>query len=88
MRAATLPIPGIVLGAYPERRGDSMSNTGARHKPLRLPGAGRHYQRIAERAAAINEEITELDEAATNQRLQSVRSEMAMHGLADHLVCA
>jgi preprotein translocase subunit SecA len=97
MRAATLPIPGIVLGAYPERRGDSGSRasihrtatfgTGRRNRSLRLLGAGRHYRRIAERAAAISEEIAELDEAATSQRLQSVRSEMAMHGLADHLVC-
>ncbi|UCH49649.1 MAG: hypothetical protein JSU95_07720 [Betaproteobacteria bacterium] len=100
MRAATLPVPGIVLGAYPERserRTDSISRdsispastyrTGARHNSIRLLGHSRHYQRIAERAAAATAEIAELDEATINQRLQSVRGEMAMHGLADHLVC-
>ncbi len=105
MRAATLPIPGIVLGAYPERserRRHSIwrdaisatpilralvSRTGARHQSIRLPGQSRHYQGIARRAAAISVELAELDEAAVRERLQRVRSEMAMHGLADQLVC-
>lgn len=89
MRAALLPIPGIVLGAYPERterRGDAKQRPG-RHagQPTRLRHS-RHYQRIAHRAAAIGEDIANLDEAGVTARLRKVRSDMAVHGFADRLV--
>ena len=90
MRTATLPIPGIVLGAYPERherRGELMAHISTNHESFRLQRPSRHYRRIAERANVISAQIAELDEAAINERLQNVRRKMAIHGLTDRLVC-
>ncbi len=90
MRTALLPVPGIVLGVYPERsdrRNDRLPRAGARRGAARWLRGSRHYRRIATRAAARAAEIANLDQHATNEQLRQVRGEMAIHGLSDPLVC-
>ena len=87
MKTAILPIPGIVLGAYPERferrrdaaRRDATGTRSSRH-------GARHYARLAARAAAIVEDVAELDTMAFAARLQRARSGMLLRGFVDELV--
>jgi preprotein translocase subunit SecA len=88
MKTAVLPIPGIVLGAYPERferrkdapRRDVEESEIARH-------SGRHFQRLAARATSMIKEVTALDANELAVRLQRVRSGMLLRGF-DHALVA
>jgi preprotein translocase subunit SecA len=87
MKTAILPIPGIVLGAYPERfeprrgaaRRGSEAIVASRH------GIG-HYRNLAARATAISETVAELGAIELGTRLQRVRSQIRLHGFLDELV--
>ncbi len=88
MKSAALPIPGLILGAYPERRGrepSAMANflQGLRMR-LRAPSAG--YRNFAARVAAMEAACEQLDGVMLQQRVRGVRAEMARDGLTDALM--
>lgn len=88
MKSVILPIPGIVLGAYPERfeqRKDAPRRDVEEAKTIRH--SGRHLQRLAARATSILTEVAELEPSEIASRLQRVRSGMLLHGF-DHALVA
>ena len=88
MKSAVLPIPGIVLGAYPERfeqRKDAPRRAVEETETTRH--SGRHLQRLAARATSILREVAELDTSEVASRLLRVRSGMLLRGF-DHALVA
>ena len=88
MKSVLLPIPGIVLGAYPERfeqRKDAPRRDVEETKTTRH--SGRHLQRLAAHATSILAEVTELDTSEIASRLLRIRSGMLLHGF-DHALVA
>ncbi|HEX2826791.1 MAG TPA: prepilin peptidase [Burkholderiales bacterium] len=84
-----LPVPGIVLGVYPERR------TGARDPVEALLAKAKTFLPV--RAASTNDRfiaavnahsaaLEGADEACIAERVVQIRARLARHGLADDLV--
>jgi preprotein translocase subunit SecA len=87
MKTAVLPIPGIVLGAYPERFERRPDAPRRRVEDTKSPRhGGRHYQRLAARAASVIKDVSGLDASALAARLQRVRSNMLLRGFEHELV--
>jgi preprotein translocase subunit SecA len=88
MKAELLPIPGIVTGAYPERRPESATPARiVRAKPIELSrSAGSYYRRFVEEVEALDAAMGTLDRDAVDTRLKATRAAMARHGLTDALV--
>jgi len=89
MKTAILPIPGIVLGAYPERfepRRGSARRDGDGDGVERSRRGIEHYRTLASQVTAITGEVAELDAIALAARLQRVRSQILLRGFADELV--
>ena len=88
MKAHRLPIPGIVLGAYPERRAPratpGLLDSGRALVPARA-GAERYGPFLA-RVAALDAALARVDEGAMAQRVRDTRAGMARHGMTDELV--
>ena len=88
MKTAALPIPGLVLGAYPERRAferGALSHW-AQCLRSRLPAPKQRYHHFALRVAAIESAHGELDGNTLQRRLYGVRAEMSRDGLTDALM--
>ena len=92
MREQTLPIPGILLGAYPERRpaADEKFTRLVERARAALAAAGgypgRRYRRFLEQVKAADAAIATIKPTALPQRLARVRSMLARDGLTDALV--
>ena len=92
MREHALPIPGILLGAYPERRpaADEKIARLAQRARAALAAAGgfsrRRYRRFLEQVKTAEAFIEAMSPAALAQRLARVRSMLARDGLTDALV--
>lgn len=89
VRAAALPVPGIVYGAYPERRLSGLDNGESRLSGgpafLRKFAIDR-LKRTVSHAMQRREEISRLSESEVKQRALHLRTQMSRDGLADHLV--
>ena len=86
MKASLLPIPGIVLGAYPERRG---SGTGmrSRSRPSATGRAtGARYRAFLARVETTESKLGALGPQAIAMHLGAMRARMARHGMTDELV--
>ena len=92
MREQTLPIPGILLGAYPERRpaaDEKFNRLVERARAALAAGGGfarRRYRRFLEQVKAADAAIAAMRPAMLSRRLASVRSMLARDGLTDQLV--
>jgi preprotein translocase subunit SecA len=83
MKTAALPVPGIVLGAYPERRMQPRGEAwlGA------LAGFGlRRYRRFVAQVRALDADVAPLDTGAIEQRVRKLRASLSRDGLTDALV--
>src|SRR5688572_4210276 len=88
MRTDVLPVPGIVLGVYPERRDVSRDPVEAVLKKLRaiLPvGAASTRDRFLESVDAAKAGVASLEEPAFTARVNDLRARLARHGLTDAL---
>jgi preprotein translocase subunit SecA len=88
MKTAALPIPGLVLGAYPERRrferyAPALLSRGLR---ARVPVPVGRYHRFASRVAGLESELGVLDGGTFKQRLHDIRAAMSREGLSDALI--
>ncbi|MDB5863903.1 MAG: prepilin peptidase [Betaproteobacteria bacterium] len=84
-----LPIPGIVLGAYPERTAAPRDAAAAALNTLRalIPAPKpRRYAQFIEEVAAREATLAALDTAALEKRVQDTRAALARHGLRDDLI--
>ena len=91
MREQALPIPGIQLGAYPERRPveDGLARVGERvHSMLAAAGgfSGRRYRQFLAQVKSAEAADAAMSEGALAQRLARVRAKLARDGLTDELV--
>lgn len=89
MKTDVLPIPGIVLGAYPERRSSAEMAAGtlARVRALLPARTGhRRYRGFIERTAVLDAQLGALDAAAITARLRPLRAAMARDGMTDALI--
>ena len=84
MKAHLLPIPGIVLGLYPERRAHEAG--AARRAPPLAPDKRDRYTRFAERVQALDAGLGPLDRDEIVARLSCKRAAMARHGMTDALI--
>jgi preprotein translocase subunit SecA len=82
MTNAILPVPGVVLGAYPERRERGRGAAAATPPRHGL----RHYRQLAQQSAQLHSRIAALDPGAIAARLQRLRSGLALRGFAADLV--
>lgn len=92
MSAALLPVPGVVFGSYPERRGAAV-HTGQRSllTPRWNPWRRRAlqpYARVVAQIRAQRREIDALDASAYDARLMALRGQLARHGLRPDLLAA
>ena len=88
MKTAALPVPGLVLGPYPERSGfdpEALSHwvQGLRS---RLPAPKRRYHGFALRVAALESALGELNANTLKKRLYDVRAAMSRDGLTEALM--
>src|SRR5687767_14152715 len=89
MRADVLPVPGIVLGVYPERRTAARDPVAAMLSKLRslLPvSAASTRDRFISLVDSARVEIDRLDGDALALRIADLRARLARHGLTDTLV--
>lgn len=89
MKSYVLPVPGIVLGPYPERRTNDAARDFAwaeRVRALTSPRPARRYDRFIAECLAVDAATGALDEAAVEARLQALRAAMAHDGLTDQLI--
>jgi preprotein translocase subunit SecA len=89
MTAHLLPVPGIVLGVYPERRTVTRDPVAAALQKMRalLPvRAATSGERFVDAVAAAEAMLRDLDEAALSQRANALRAQLARHGLTDELI--
>ncbi len=88
MKTDALPIPGLVLGTYPERRG--FERDGLLHfvqgLRSRLPAPKRRYHGFALHVAALESALGGLDGNMLQRRLHGVRAAMSRDGLTDALM--
>ncbi len=88
MKTAALPIPGLVLGAYPERRqfdGDGLSQLMLGLRSLFSDPKPR-YRRFALRVIALEPALRDLDGDSFKRRMYEIRAAMSRDGLTDHLM--
>ncbi len=88
MKTAALPIPGLILGAYPERRGpaqDALANL-LQDVRARSFASTKRYQHFAQRVAAMESVYAQLDGPTLQQHVRGIRAEMARDGLTDALL--
>lgn len=90
MKAAVLPVPGVVFGSYPERRGAAArvgqrSLLTPRWNPWRLR-ALQPYIKVVEQIRTQRREIDALDAGAFDARLIVLRGQLARHGLRPDLL--
>jgi preprotein translocase subunit SecA len=82
MRTASLAIPGLLAGTYPER-----SETPRAPALPRLPGLDalrrRRHQRFVARVEALANEVAALGAPAFERRVREVRARLAAEGFAD-----
>ena len=86
MGAEVLPVPGIVLGTYPERRPAPPDAVGAMLGRLRalLPARGANrYQPFVDAVFARDAELRTLDASAIEAAIQRTRAALAKSGLED-----
>ena len=90
MKSAALPIPGLVLGPYPERRRFDRDALAQWAHALRacLPVSVGRYQRCASRVAVLESDLGETQDAALKRRLHATRAIMARDGLTDAAICS
>src|SRR5688500_3934359 len=84
INAEVLPIPGMILGPYPERRPHgkaSKAGGGAHFFP-----STRGYERFLEAVAALDAATGGLDRARIAERLRETRAAMARNHLTDELI--
>ena len=89
MRADVLPVPGIVLGVYPERRTVTRDPVAALLSKLRalLPvGAASTRDPLIAAVDAAGVGLAGLDADALRERAADLRARLARHGLTDALV--
>ena len=89
MKSYALPVPGIVLGPYPERRANDVARDFAwaeRVRALFSPRPARRYDRFIAECLALDAATGALDEAAVEARLQTLRAALAHDGLTDRLI--
>jgi preprotein translocase subunit SecA len=87
--AAVLPIPGIVLGAYPERAATPRDAFAAALKTLRALVPARKpkaHARFVDDVDAREAGLKTLDAAALEARVQDARAAFARHGLREDLI--
>ncbi|MDB5925757.1 MAG: prepilin peptidase [Betaproteobacteria bacterium] len=88
MKSDLLPIPGIVLGAYPERRvllaGRKMFGQMGRPRTF-VSGFKRirRYERFLQHVSSFDPNFVPLDTAAIPGRITKVRASMAREGMTD-----
>lgn len=90
MKAAVLPVPGVVFGSYPERRGTQArvgraSLLAPRWNPWRRR-ALQPYTKVVALARKARSEIDALDANAFDTRLLVLRGQLARHGLRPDLL--
>jgi preprotein translocase subunit SecA len=90
MKTDLLPIPGIVLGAYPERR-RAAARTGfatiAAASVLLSPSKTiRRYEQFIERVKSFDASFIAHDRTALARRLNETRAALAQEGMTDHRV--
>src|SRR5437868_10578122 len=87
MKAAALPIPGIKLGTYPERRVVIHDAVTRALQSLRLFfGAGEDVQRyvaFADRLDVVERGFGNLDAPALRERVASTRAALSREGFTD-----
>ena len=92
MKASTLPVPGILLGTYPERRvpaEDLSVSLNGRMQALLAPLQGLRgngYKRFAAKVESLGPEIAALSAEQRQVRLRNVRASLSHHGLTDPLM--
>jgi preprotein translocase subunit SecA len=90
MTTDILPIPGILLGSYPERRHGKKSAqvapAEALRRLLRRPAVAGRYQPFMDRVLALDADTGALDETAIAGRLARIRAGLARERLSDALV--
>src|SRR2546421_7800571 len=90
MKAHSLPIPGVMLGPYPERRASAQNHvSGLFHLVSRvfaLDKSTYRYERFIQRVSAYEAQIAGLDAAALEQRLTHTRAAIAREGLIDERI--
>jgi preprotein translocase subunit SecA len=84
MRTTALPIPGIVTGAYPERRTDERRRSAdvpfMQRLRSRLEGDQRIHQRLLANVHAYDKQLPALSELALMARIKEVRKRLAASG--------
>lgn len=89
MKTDVLPIPGIVLGAYPERRVSVDAAVDALAWARALWPVGKcygRYRRFMECVSALDAKLGVLDAPALSRRLRPLRAALARHGMTDELI--
>ncbi len=92
MRITTLPVPGLVLGTYPERRApeqDVLSRVAGQASAVLAPLLGlrdSRYQMFLARVGALESEIHRLSPEALTERLHDARVMMSRYGLIEPLM--
>jgi preprotein translocase subunit SecA len=92
MRSTALPVPGLLLGTYPERvepAGDSLSRLAEHAGEALAPLLGlrhRRHKRFLARVAALELPVQRLSSGQFAERLQYVRATMSRHGLVEPLM--
>jgi preprotein translocase subunit SecA len=90
MKAHALPIPGIVLGAYPEHRTPDRARRAEwrdRVPPVFSKGGWpRRYRKFLALLEALDTHTGALDSREIGARLRGVRAAMARDGLTDRLI--
>ena len=92
VNAGTLPVPGILLGAYPERGERTGPAQIERRYPLRgllaLPDRLRllRYRRFSARVGALEPQLDGLATPALEQRVHAVRAGLSRHGFTEALL--
>jgi preprotein translocase subunit SecA len=91
MKTAALPVPGIVLGAYPERRAASGALPARAGwlgtLPDTLTGFGlRRYRRFVAEVRLLDADTARLDDAAIGRRVRQLRANYSRDGLTDALI--
>ncbi|HTL93272.1 MAG TPA: hypothetical protein VL176_13055, partial [Steroidobacteraceae bacterium] len=92
LRSDALPIPGILLGAYPERRyaaDDAFTRAARRAQSAIASLAGvdtRRYRRFLERVRHASAALAAMSPEGVQQRLTRTRALLGRDGLADSVV--
>ncbi|HVY06017.1 MAG TPA: DEAD/DEAH box helicase, partial [Burkholderiales bacterium] len=92
MKNAALPVPGILFGAYPERRAAAVARVaGPRRSPspfAALPGvpASGQYRRFIASVRAIQSRTLPTAKADAPRRVHELRSAFSRHGLTEALM--